>query len=197
MKKIIFLLFLIPKGCSADSDANEKNSIIIEDPPILIEEKPKSIENRDALTKPTVTENCSTEPLLDMYEDFVELGIKEANLSTENTNITFKKRSLPDQDVRDKLKSEFGENFLTDACKLGGLTFFVEEAYSGGQGAFVITYNTTESAIRASNILKNLKRNNFKTNKFLTLYDWRVNNNSILVNFFDQAIVRFYESKSM
>lgn len=194
MKKNIFLLLFLPLGYSVESSATEEiPNITTKNPSFLTDDKPKFVGNNQELTK-HITGECSPEPLLSMYEDFVELGIKEANLSTENTNITFKKRALTDKFVRDKLKSEFGEDFLTDSCELAGLTFFVEEAYSGGQGAYIITFNTTDSAIRASNLLKNLNRNNFKTNKFLTLFDWRVYKNTILINFFDQAIVRFYES---
>lgn len=188
MKRFIFLLFFIPLGCSVESSAIEEEEIS------RVDSSSASVDKESIAIKSGIDKNCLTKPLLRMYEDFVELGIKEANLSTEKANINFEKKTIPEDVAIKKLTTEFGEDFLRDACKIGGSTFLVSESYKGGQGAYVITFSSTENANQAAALLQSLDRNNFRTNKFLTLFDWRIDDTTILINFFDQAIVRFYET---
>ena len=191
MKKFIFLLFFIPLGCSVESNAIQETPKVVESELVIVKNIPNKSE--PVIVESLNNKNCATAPLLEIYEEFVELGIKEANLSTEKANINFEKNSIPEDVAIKKLTTEFGRDFVKDACKVGGSTFLVSESYKGGQGAYLITFNSTESANKAAALLQSLDRNNFRTNKFLTLFDWRIDDTTILINFFDQAIVRFYE----
>ena len=69
MKKFILFLFFVPLGCSI-----EKSS--------AIEDVPNIAKSETTFIESSIENNCTGEPLLLMYEEFVKLGIKESNLLT-------------------------------------------------------------------------------------------------------------------
>lgn len=178
MKRFIILLCLIPLGCSVESST-------VQDTPVTTKNEPKVVKILD--------KNCPSEPLLEMYENFVELGIKGANLTTDQANVTFSKRKSPEIEITKNLTSDFGTAFLKDACSFEGLIFSIDDARNNYLGAYQITYNSEKSAALAANILENLDSVQLKFFKVATVFDWRLSENSILINYHSPAMTIYYE----
>ena len=189
MKKIILLLFLIPIGCSTDGSA-PKDSPSVAD--LSVEEStvtshiPIKIEH-------DIISNCTTEPLLKMFEDFVELGVKSANLTTEKASVSFSKLKTSEIKIKNKLMSEYGSDFLKDACAYDGLVFSMRDVYEGYLGAYQITFLSKEKADLAVSFLENLDRENFQTNKVATVFNWKRSGATILIIYNDPAITKYYD----
>lgn len=179
MKRFIFLLFFIPLGCSVESSAVQETPTIVESEPAIVE----NINNKD----------CATEPLLKIYEEFVELGIKEANLTTEKASISFSKRQTPKIEIKNNLTSEFGSAFLKDACALDGLVISMKDIREGYLGAYQLTFNSEKSAVLAANIIKESRSKQLKVFKVATVFDWRLSKNTILINYNSPATTIYYD----
>lgn len=179
MKKLILLLFFIPLGCSVETKAIEDHPTTIQDSPNLLEDK--------------IAKDCPSEPLLDMYEDFVELGIKSANLTTEKASITYSKHLISNKDAREKLISEFGIDFLKNVCAFDGLMFITKDKRESYLGAYQITFNSSENAGIAAEALGNLNREHFRTNKVATLFDWKLNGAAILITYNAPSVTAYYD----
>lgn len=178
MKKFIFLLFFIPLGCSVESSA--------------VQETPTVVESEPAIVKNLPNEDCATGPLLEIYEEFVELGIKSSNLTTEKANITFKKIRTPEAEIKSMISSEFGTEFLKSACSFNGLIFSIDDVRNSYVGTYQINFNSEKSATEASNILVSLDRRHFRTKKVATLFNWRVSGTSILITYNSPSVTEYY-----
>lgn len=179
MKKFIFLLCFIPLGCSVESSA-------VQDTPTVVENKPTVIER-------SIDKNCNSEPLLTMYEDFVVLGIKSANLTTEKARIIFEKIKTPEVEVKSMLASEFGTEFLKNTCAFDGLIFSIDDVRNNYVGAYQITFNSEKNASEAADILSNLDRRHFRTKKVATLFEWNIIDTTILITYSGPSVTEYYE----
>lgn len=179
MKKFIFPLFFIPLGCSVESRA--------------VQDTPAVVENEPAIVKKTYNKDCVIEPLLETYEDYIELGIKSANLTTETANINFSKRETPEVEIRNNLTTDFGREFLKDACALRGSVISLKDAREGYLGAYQITYNSEQSAVLAADFLEKLNTRQLKFFKVATVFDWKLDKNAILINYNSPALTMYYE----
>lgn len=179
MKKFIFLLCFIPLGCSVESSA-------VQDTPTVIENKPTVIER-------SIDKNCNSKPFLETYENFVELGIKSANLTTGKANITFSKRKTPEIEIKNNLTSEFGSAFLKDACALDGIVISIRDVREGYLGAYQITFNSEKNASEATKFLKNLDTEQLNFFKVATIFDWKLNDTTILITYNDPGVTKYYE----
>ena len=179
MKRFIFLLFFIPLGCSVESSA--------------VQETPKVVKSEPAIVKNINDTDGAAEPLLEIYEEFVELGIRSANLTTEKTHITFKKIRTPEAEIKSIVSSEFGKEFLKNACSFDGLIFSIDDVRNNYVGAYQITFNSEESAVLAANIIKESRSKQLKVFKVATVFDWRLSKNTILINYNSPATTIYYD----
>ncbi|WP_201590269.1 hypothetical protein [Psychrobacter fozii] len=179
MKKFILFLFFLPLGCSIESSA--------------IEDVPNIEKSETTFVESSIEDNCTGEPLLSMYEEFVKLGIKESNLLTSKANITFTKSSTPKSKIENNLTSDFGANFLKNACSIDGTVISIKDLREGYLGAYQITYNSEESALLAANIIRDTNSTQLKFFKVATVFDWRLIKNTILINYNSPATTVYYE----
>lgn len=179
MKKFILFLFFVPLGCSVESSA--------------IEDVPNTAKSETTFIESSIENNCTGVPLLSMYEEFVKLGIKETNLLTSKANITFTESSTPKSRIESNLTSEFGSNFLKDACAINGTVVSIKDLREGYLGAYQVTYNSEESALLAANIIKNVNSTQLKVFKVATVFDWRLIENTILINYNSPATTLYYQ----
>ena len=180
MKKFILFLFFAPLGCSV-----EKSS--------AIEDVPNIAKSETTFIESSIENNCTGEPLLLMYEEFVKLGIKESNLLTSKANITFTKSNTPKSRIEKNLTSDFGSDFLKDACAIDGTVISIKDLREGYLGAYQVTYNSEESALLAADIIRDANSTQLKVFKVATVFDWRLVKNTILINYNSPATTLYYE----
>lgn len=179
MNKFIFFLCFTLLGCSVESNA-------IQDSPTVVEHEP-------SVTEHSIGKSCNSEPLLEMYEYFVELGIKSANLTTKKASITFEKIKTPEIEIKSMLASEFGEKFLRNTCSFDGSIFSIDDVRNNYVGAYQVTFNSKKDANEAAHILRELNRRNFQTKKVATLFEWKTIGTTILITYSGPAVIEYYE----
>lgn len=189
MKRLILLLLFIPLGCSVETNAIEDSPPIVE----THEKKTAVTRNAPVDSKSDVVGNCSTEPLLEMFEDYVELGVKATNLTTEKAGVSYSKLKTPKTEIKNNLTKGFGSEFSKDACAYDGLVFSLRDAREDYLGAYQITYKSQEAATEAAIFLENLDTEQLKVFKVATIFDWKLDDTTILINYHSPATTKYYD----